>query len=164
MIKTFFILLLSCGFQFGIAQEIPAWRATDMVNYISDKKGAKVKVINMWATFCKPCIAEIPGFIDEVKKFENDVELMLISVDLKSHFPKKISDFAKSHHFNAPIVWLNETNADYFCPMLDKSWSGSIPATLIVNPSTGYRKFFEEEMSSEQLEKEIISALSGTTQ
>jgi thiol-disulfide isomerase/thioredoxin len=115
----------------------------------------------MWATFCKPCIAEIPGFIEVVDKFGERVELMLVSVDMKGHYPKKILDFARAHKFNTPMAWLNETNADYFCPMLDKNWSGSIPATLIVNTSTGYRKFFEEEMSSDALEKEIESVLNS---
>lgn len=146
-----------------VAQEIPSWKITDVEKYMQANPN-KVLVINMWATFCKPCVAEIPSFIkitDQYKK--NGVELLLVSLDLPSYFPKKIASFAKKHSFTAPIVWLNETNADYFCPVIDPKWSGSIPATLIIYPKTGYRKFFEEEMEAAVLEKEIIAALKSNS-
>jgi hypothetical protein len=84
---------------------------------------------------------------------------LLVSLDLPSYYPAKVTSFAKKHNFNTNIVWLSETNADYFCPKIDKSWSGSIPATLILNPSTGYRKFFEEEISAETFEAELKKAI-----
>ena len=86
---------------------------------------------------------------------------MLVSLDLPSYYPVKISAFAKEHKFNTNIAWLNETNADYFCPKIDEKWSGSIPATLIVNTKTGYRKFFEEEMDPAVFEKELKIAIEG---
>lgn len=159
MIKTFLTLIFYCTFSAGYTQTLPSWKATDLKQYVNDSGGAKVKVINIWATFCKPCIAEIPYFIKVAGDFGNAVELMLVSVDMKSHYPDKIVQFAAAHNLRAKIAWLNETNADYFCPMLHEKWSGSIPATLIINTSTGYRKFFEEEMSASMLEKEIRAAL-----
>lgn len=142
------------------AQEIPKWKITDVEKYVADNNG--VIVINMWATFCKPCVAEIPSFIritDQYKK--TGVKLLLVSLDLPSFYPKKIASFAKKNKFNSNIVWLDETNADYFCPKIDKAWSGSIPATLFINKATGYRKFLEEEMSADVFEKELQSAIKG---
>jgi len=147
----------------SMAQDIPKWKITDVEKYIQDHPN-KVLVINMWATFCKPCVKEIPAFIkltDQYKK--NGVELLLVSLDLPSHYPKKIASFAKKQSFNAPIVWLDETNADYFCPLIDPKWSGSIPATLIIYPKTGYRAFFEEEIEAAVLEKTIIEALKSNS-
>ena len=147
----------------SMAQDIPKWKIADVEKYIQDNPN-KVLVINMWATFCKPCVEEIPAFIkltDQYKK--NGVELLLVSLDLPSHYPKKIASFAKKQSFNAPIVWLDETNADYFCPLIDPKWSGSIPATLIIYPKTGYRAFFEEEIEAALLEKTIIEALKSNS-
>lgn len=158
MIKAIFALLLFVVSNLVSAQEIPRWKATDMVSYLEKKDGATVKVVNIWATFCKPCIEEIPGFIRVIEKMGDDVELMLVSVDLKNQYPEKILSFAKDHKFTAQMAWLDETNADYFCPKLDKSWSGSIPATLIINTRTGYRKFIEDEMGEELFEREIKAA------
>jgi thiol-disulfide isomerase/thioredoxin len=144
----------------GIAQDLPKWKITHVDKYISENDG--VLVINMWATFCKPCVAEIPGFIKAVEDHKNEnVKLLLISLDLPSFYPKKIAAFAKKHNFTAPMAWLDETNADYFCPKIDKSWSGSIPATLFLNTKTGYRKFVEEEMSESVFRKNLQAAIKG---
>ena len=143
----------------AMAQSIPTYKITDIEKYIADNKD-QVLVINFWATFCKPCVAEIPSFIAITEKYKSQgVKLMLVSLDLPSFYPKKIADFAKKHKFNTNIVWLDETNADYFCPKVDAKWSGSIPATLIVNTKTGYRQFFEEEIEADVFEAAIKKAL-----
>jgi thiol-disulfide isomerase/thioredoxin len=136
------------------AQFIPKWKLNDLKTAIS--KTEKPTIFNFWATFCKPCVAEIPYFQQLVKKYEKEgVELVLISLDLSEAYPKQISSFATKYKFTSPIKFLAETNADLFCPAVDESWSGAIPASLFVNNKTGYRKFFEEQLSKEKLEKEI---------
>jgi thiol-disulfide isomerase/thioredoxin len=141
------------------SQQIAKWKITDVEKYMTAKNG-EILVINFWATFCKPCVAEIPSFIKISEQYKDEkVKLLLVSLDLPSYYPTKVASFAKKHDFNTPIVWLNETNADYFCPKIDKAWSGSIPATLILNPATGYRKFFEEEITAENFEAELKKAI-----
>lgn len=141
------------------AQDIPKWKITDVERTIAESRD-EVLVINFWATFCKPCVAEIPFFIRTVEKYKSSkVALLLVSLDLPSFYPKKIAAFAKKNHFRASIAWLDETNADYFCPRVDTAWSGSIPATLVINKKTGFRKFAEEEMSQESFEAIIQQAL-----
>lgn len=140
------------------AQSIPEWKIQDLDAHIR-KPGNKVLIINMWATFCKPCIEEIPAFIRVHQSMPAQTDLLLVSVDVKQMYPNKLEKFVTKRGYNVPVVWLNETNADYFCPFVDPSWSGSIPATLLVNPSTGYRKFFEEEMTEQELRQEVQLAL-----
>lgn len=145
------------------SQSIEKWKITDVEQYIANGKG-DILVINFWATFCKPCVAEIPSFIKTVDKYKNrNIKLLLVSLDLPSFYPAKVSLFAKKHHFKTNIVWLDETNADYFCPRMDPKWSGSIPATIIINTKTGYRKFFEEEIEAAVFEKELLKAIESTT-
>ncbi len=143
------------------AQTIPKWKITDVEQYIADSRD-EVLVINFWATFCKPCVAEIPFFISTVEKYKSSkVSLLLVSLDLPSFYPKKIASFVKKNRFKTAIAWLDETNADYFCPKIDNTWSGSIPATLVINKKTGFRKFAEEEMSRETFEAIIKQAISN---
>ncbi|RYY46382.1 MAG: TlpA family protein disulfide reductase [Chitinophagaceae bacterium] len=152
-------VMISLG-SIAVAQPaIAKWKITDVEQYMNSGKD-EVLVINFWATFCKPCVAEIPAFIEITNKYKDkNVKLLLVSLDLPSFYPKKIAAFAKQHNFNTNIVWLEETNADYFCPKIDPKWSGSIPATLIINPKTGYRKFFEEEIDKLQFESVIKEAV-----
>ena len=81
--------------------------------------------------------------------------LMLVSVDTRSLFPRKLNLFVKQRNWNTPVAWLNETNADYFCPRVDTKWSGSIPATIIVNKKNGKRKFVEGDMNAKEFVKAI---------
>ena len=153
--KLFSLLFLSCiGFSNVEAQDIPKWKISDLEAYI--KNSNKPTVVNFWATFCKPCIAEIPHFQKLVRQYEKDsVQLLLVSLDMEEMYPAKIKAFAEKFKFTAPIVFLDETNADVFCPRVDEKWSGAIPASLFINNKTGYRKFFEEEMSEQKFETEL---------
>jgi len=140
-------------------QKINSWKITDVVNYYS-KKNDSVYVVSFWATFCRPCVGEIPFIQDITKKYSGKkVKLLLVSLDLPGYYPAKIVSFAKKNGINAEIVWLNETDADYFCNMIDKKWGGSIPATIIVNAGTGYKKFFEQEFMPEEFEAELKKAM-----
>lgn len=139
-------------------QDIPKWKIGDLETYIANT--TKPTIVNFWATFCKPCIAEIPHFQKVVKQYEKDsVELLLVSLDMQEMYPEKLKIFANKFEFTAPIVFLDETNADIFCPRIDEKWSGAIPASLFINNKTGYRKFFEEEMSQQRFETEVKALL-----
>ncbi len=140
------------------AQSIPTFNVTDLNSYIAASDS--ILVINFWATFCKPCNEEIPYFERIVNKYKKQkVKLLLVSLDIKNQYPYKIKAFAKKNKYSSQIVWLNETNADYFCPAVDITWSGGIPATLIVNTNTGYRKFFEDQLKAEAFERELKLAI-----
>jgi thiol-disulfide isomerase/thioredoxin len=147
---------LISGFVFS--QEIKVVKITDLEKIIVESKTPLI--INMWATWCIPCIEELPYFQEEAKKHDKDsVQLLLVSLDFKETFPEGITRFMNKRNITAPVVWLDETNADYFCPKIDAKWSGAIPATLFINNKTGYRNFIEEQISHERLKKEIKAIL-----
>lgn len=155
-LKRILLFLLFTGILSAQGQSIPSWKVTQLKDHIT--KSDSVLVINFWATFCKPCIEEIPYFENIVSKYKDQkVKLLLVSLDLKDQYPN-IKAFVKKNKYTSQVVWLNETNADYFCPKVDTAWSGVIPATLIINPKTGYRKFFEDELKPEEFERELKTA------
>lgn len=158
MKKTLLVFSFFCFTWAANAQIIPKLKMADVVKLFQTESDT-VYVINFWATFCKPCVEEIPEFIKVTNKYKKQkVKLLLVSLDLPSYYPKRIAAFAVKNKFNTSIAWLNETDADYFCPMIDSSWSGAIPATIIVNAQTGYKKFFEAEMTGVELEGELKKA------
>lgn len=158
MTKSFLIIAFVFFGTTLSAQEIKKIRIAELEKIIKESKTPLI--VNFWATFCIPCIEEIPYFQEAVKKHKKDnVTLLLVSMDLREDYTK-IKPLAAKKKFTAPIVWLNETNADYFCPKVDSSWSGAIPATLFINNKTGYRKFYEDKIKEDKLEKEIMAILS----
>lgn len=158
MNKIVWTLILVFAVTLAGAQDIPKWKLADLKAAIANAD--KPTIFNFWATFCIPCVEEIPYFQELTKKYDSaGVRLVLISLDLSEAYPKQISAFANRHKFKSPIKFLDETNADLFCPAVDTSWSGAIPASLFVNNKTGYRKFYEEQLSRKKLEAEILSML-----
>ena len=154
-------MCLSAGAIDANAQKIKSVKVTELRHRIDTSNS--VMVVNFWATFCIPCIHEIPFFEKISAKYKSQgVKLLLVSLDLKSHFPAKVEAFAKKQKFKSENVWLNETNADYFCTMIDPSWSGSIPSTYFVNNKTGYKKLFEGEMTAGEFERELKLAIAKT--
>ena len=158
------IALITCFLVSGFtlkSQEIPSWKINDVAAYYG-KPSDSVYVVNFWATFCKPCIAEIPYLQTVTSKYAaQKVKLLLVSLDLPSFYPRQVAAFARKNSIGAEIVWLNESDADKFCPVIYSRWTGSMPATLFVNAATGYKKFFEEAMSEERFESELKKAIAG---
>src|SRR5688500_12971766 len=80
LIFTAFFLVI-----FSNAQSIPKWKITDVEEYI--KKSETPVIVNFWATYCIPCIEEIPYFQELVKKYENKrVKLLLVSLDFEDFY------------------------------------------------------------------------------
>jgi thiol-disulfide isomerase/thioredoxin len=152
--RIFFFTLLF-GWSVARAQApVQKIRITDLQDYIAHSDHPLI--VNFWATFCVPCNKEIPYFQSTVARYKDQgVELILVSLDLPDYFPGKIGDFAKKRGYTAKILWLNETNADYFCPKVDPHWSGGIPSSLFVDNKTHYRRFFDRQLTEPQVELEI---------
>ncbi|MBS1661051.1 MAG: TlpA family protein disulfide reductase [Bacteroidetes bacterium] len=155
-------LLLVVGLSFmiqGMGQTpIQKVKITDLEAYIA--KSDHPLIVNFWATFCVPCIKEIPYFQTTVADFKDQrVELVLVSLDLPSYYPAKIADFARKSSFTSKILWLNETDADYFCPRVDSRWTGGIPSSLFINNATHYRRFFDRQLTEPQVGLEIKKML-----
>src|SRR5688500_11337052 len=100
LLKTIFLLLVISLGQSSQAQIIPSWKAPVLADYI--KTSDSVLVVNFWATFCKPCIEEIPYFETAVKKYEDKkVKLLLVSLDLKDQYPKKVTSFVDINKYSS---------------------------------------------------------------
>ena len=131
------------------AQTIKKVKIEELSDYIA--KSDHPLVVNFWATWCSPCVKELPYFQQEIKKYaDQKAELVLVSLDFANDYPSRIASFIRKNNYDASFYWLNETNADHFCPIIDKKWSGSIPSSLFINNKTGYRKFYERQLTDTQ--------------
>ncbi len=107
-------------------------------------------VVNFWATWCAPCIMELPHFekLNAEHKGEK-LAVLLISVDFKSKLTSTVVPFVKRKNLKNQVFLLDESNPQEYIDRVDPSWSGSIPATLFIKGDK--RKFLESELTYEQL-------------
>nr|WP_315198818.1 TlpA disulfide reductase family protein [uncultured Flavobacterium sp.] len=119
---------------------------------LSDKN--TIYVVNFWATWCAPCVKELPYF--EKLNLENkSVKVVLVSLDFKNQYETKLLPFLKKRKINSEVVFLTDKDYNTWLPTVSKDWSGSIPATLIIK--NGKKIFAEKIFSSYQELKEYVN-------
>lgn len=122
------------------------------------KEDDKTYIVNFWATWCKPCIKELPYFEEIGENYKNqNVEVLLVSLDFSEKLESLVLPFMEKHNIKSKVVLLDDVNSNRWIPKVSEMWSGAIPATLIYNQSN--RKFYEGAFTYEQLETELKSFL-----
>lgn len=127
------------------------------------EKCDSITVMNFWATWCKPCVAELPYFEKLRKEMAGSkVRFVYVSLDFADEQTKRLDPFIERKLSGARVWLLNETDYNQWIGKLDPGWSGGIPATLFYHHSTKKRIFAEGELSDEKLRSNLKSVLSIT--
>ncbi|ARN79230.1 thioredoxin [Nonlabens spongiae] len=159
MKKMFFLFLIlsliSCEKQLTIAQAQKIDR--DEFKKVLKKESEKVQVINFWATWCAPCVEELPAFEEMSKKYDDELDMTLISLDDADLIDKKVNPFLRENEITATVLLLDDPYSSEWIPMVDPHWDGAIPVTLIKNNSKS--RFYNRTFTENELEKEIQSFL-----
>ncbi|WP_420388608.1 TlpA disulfide reductase family protein [Roseivirga sp.] len=145
------ILLVSCSGSTGQRLEVVEF---DALETLIEQDSEQIEVINFWATWCKPCIKEIPYF-QELQETNEEVSVTLVSLDFADEFQNKVVPFVKEKGLTTDIILLDDLDYNSWIDKIDPSWSGAIPATLIINHKNGKRKFVEKELEEGEIESMI---------
>ena len=153
-------LLLSCLIFFLACTSLTKDRIEiikiDGLQGLIKEKDHQLHVINFWATWCKPCVKELPQFI-ELAKSHPEVSISLVSLDFVQDLETKVNPFLEKRSIDLRVLLIDELDYNLWIDMVDPSWSGAIPATLIIEPSTGRRIFLERELEKNELVEVIES-------
>ena len=122
---------------------------------IRDRKG-KVLFLNVWATWCVPCVEEFPDLVRLSRAYPgNEVEVVGISADYPDEIETKILPFVKKHEVPFRIYVAKFDHQEDFINSLNTSWSGALPASMIYDIH-GNRQFFHAGQGTfDQFKKEI---------
>ena len=150
-IQTFSIFaFLLVVFSFSAYSQNVKLLNIDQLNERVKKGKDSTYVVNFWATWCAPCIKELPHFEKLQADYKADkVKVLLVSVDFKSKLSSAVVPFVKRKNLKNEVFLLNESSPQEYIDRIDPSWSGSSPATLFITGNK--RKFVESEFSYEQL-------------
>lgn len=118
----------------------------------------KVHVVNFWATWCGPCVKELPYFERiHADLQDQNVEVVLVSLDMPKKWESQLVPFIEKKGIASKVVILNDTKQNTWIPKVDKDWSGTIPATIIYKGE--HRMFYEEPFTYDALRKEVTNFL-----
>ena len=119
-----------------------------------NQKNDTLFVINFWATWCVPCIKELPHFEKLNNKYKDGrFKMILVSLDFPKMVESRLLPFIQKNKLQAEVVLLNDPDANTWIEKVAKEWTGAIPATIIYKNER--RTFYEQSFTEEELETEI---------
>lgn len=117
-----------------------------------ESPGDSIRIFNFWATWCGPCVKEMPLF-EAYRLAHPNVRLIFVSLDLQlDPDPAKVNRFASRKKLAGRVLLLDEPDPNAWIDTIEARWSGAIPATLVINPRNGKRAFEEKELKAGELE------------
>jgi thiol-disulfide isomerase/thioredoxin len=150
MRKLVVILLLTVNPALG--QSVESVKLADLQKTIHGPSD-KILVINFWATWCGPCIKELPLF-EKLHQDNKKVEVLLVSMDYDlDPSIEKVERFRARKNLQSKILFLTEHDPNSWIEKIDSRWSGALPATLIINSKNGKREFVQGEVEEGEIDR-----------
>jgi thiol-disulfide isomerase/thioredoxin len=114
----------------------------DDINARMKNGGDTIYVVNYWATWCAPCVKELPEFekLDSVYKNQK-VKVILVSTDFRKDIETKLKPFIEKKQLHSEVNFLDEIYDNEWIPKVDSTWQGALPATKIYYAKTGKSVF-----------------------
>jgi len=158
MSKLYLTTLLLFSFHFSYSQLIDRKVFKKVIKFeeyenIINKKDDVLYVVNFWATWCGPCVREIPDFMEVNNQLagRSDFKMLLISLDSKSDLSEEVLPFLIKNNITADVYLLDDNKRmNFWMPRVDRGWSGSIPATIFYKNKKKLH-FVEQQLHKDEL-------------
>ncbi len=116
----------------GYVEGIPVYEEYGQLAPLFEQKNDTAYVINFWATWCKPCVEELPHFEELISTYKDKkVKIVLVSLDFPRQLKSKLVPFVEEHQLKAHVVALLDGRYNDWIDKVSPEWSGAIPATLV---------------------------------
>lgn len=150
--KYLLTILIITFSTFTFAQNADVITADDLQKIIK-KNNDTTYVVNFWATWCKPCIEELPYFLQlENELFNFPVQFIFVSLDDSKYKESRVIPFTEKNKMKNVYI-LEDNDPNDWIPQISEEWTGSIPATLIIKNNN--KTFLEKKLDYNQLKDEV---------
>ena len=160
--KTLFVafLLLGTSFLYAQAQEIKVIDYAGLEAYMEQQTPEKLYVYNFWATWCGPCVKELPYFTRLDSAYEaQQVEVVFVSLDFPDLLDRAVKPMVAKKLPGQEVLLLDDPKQQVWIPKIDPEWGGAIPATLVMGNSQNIRAFKSQSFTYEEISEWIESFL-----
>lgn len=152
---TFFVLSAFFFGQETSGQKIEYIKVPDLEKILSNQEN-KLLVVNLWATWCAPCVKELPVFEKAAGEYnQSKVRFIMISLDFPSQIETQLKPFLRKNKISLKVSVMMDTDYNSWIDKVDPTWEGNIPSTLFLNNSKKTRYFHSGELSESELKKLI---------
>lgn len=149
--KTFFTLLFIFSAFLMNAQRLEVMNYEQLEQRLNTESDT-VYLVNFWATWCRPCVEELPDFLKLNEELKNEnFKLILVSLDFSNQIEKRVKPFIKSRSIDAEVIVLDDPDANTWISKVDESWDGAIPVSLIIHQNK--KEFYGSTLTYEELKK-----------
>jgi thiol-disulfide isomerase/thioredoxin len=157
---TLFILLTACaGLSLQAQSRVPVVKF-DWYESLRQKPDDTLRIVNFWATWCIPCVEELPHFEAVREKYrDRPLKVILISLDFVKNLEKTLVPFLRKRGIKSEVVLLNEPDYNAWIDKVHPSWSGALPATVFMRNSEKQYRFAEKDFTFAELDSVIKTLL-----
>jgi thiol-disulfide isomerase/thioredoxin len=164
MHRLIFIPLLLISFHYAEKKEIGVVPIKqEQLRQLIQNRNGKALFVNVWATWCKPCVEEFPDIIKLAEEYQQNgsaIEFIAVSADYPDEVDSLIIPFLKKFPSVPFKIYVADFESqDEFISAFDSSWSGAIPATFIYNDAGKKQQFLTGQHSYQQFKEEIEKVL-----
>ena len=129
------------------AQKVAVYKIDNLLKRIHNNSDTTY-IVNFWATWCKPCVGELPEFEKINKEYKSKkVKVLLVTMDFKEELNKRVKPFLLKNKYACEVVLLDEVNGNDFINKISEQWTGAIPATLITKNNKLLVEFYEKKLT-----------------
>lgn len=135
----------------------------DQVEALGSNDSDKLRLINVWATWCGPCVIEFPDLVDLHRQFrKRDFEVVSVSMDLPNK-RRQVEAFLSKQHASMTNYLFNSQDRFALIDRLDGDhWEGSLPYTMLVDPEGKVLYRVEGQFDTMELKRKIVEYVGRT--
>ncbi len=124
---------------------------------LASHQGEKAVLVNVWATWCVPCVEEFPYLVELRDKYKDQLEIVFISTDFPEDMPR-VNDFLKTMGVDWQ-TYVKEGKDEPFILAIHPDWTGAMPATAVYDKNGNLVTFFEKPADYKTFETHILNAI-----
>src|SRR5262245_48989416 len=139
--KMFLLFFIAMGCGLCQAQDLRVMNFKELNSVIS-RRSDTIRIVNFWATWCKPCVGELHDFVKLQKELSKQkIQFIFVSMDFLSQ-TQKVKEAIQRLGMQGMLVQLNEKGGDWI-DSLDKNWGGALPYTVLIRADNSRAEHYE---------------------